>query len=433
MSSNEAPPEHMVNFGCGHPQASLLPVEQVAAAASRALLQGGRGSEFLQYGSEIGQPFAREQLAAFLSSEYSFEVSPDTLALTTGVTHGIQLVAQALKRQTTAEPPLCWVEEPTYFLVPNVFQQAGYELETVPTTSEQGLDVASLEPIFQNARETSSTRTLVLYCIPTHHNPLGTSLSEDNRMKLVALCNKYQVYLIADEVYHGLSFGNNDTNAPFFIRSMAMRSPYVVSISAMTKILCPGIRCGWIHATPQMISLVQTDAVNESQGCACQLSSGIVAEMVASQQITPILTTLRQELSQRCQHLCNLLLQQPLQSSSSCNNIKFQLHTPQGGYFVWVELQGAEFDVDEEFRLWCRQEFDVDFKTGDMCSSVSWNNGDGDAIVGEKKYPRCLRLCFAYYDIPKLTEGVERLCRAIEAYNNNNKVRSSLSDDNNGG
>jgi hypothetical protein len=92
-----------------------------------------------------------------------------------------------------------------------------------------------------------------------------------------------------------------------------------------------------------------------------------------------------------------------------------------------VELQGANFDVNEEFRLWCRQEFDVDFKTGDTCSSVSWkNNNEGGTFVGdEKKYTKCLRLCFAYYDIPKLTEGVQRLCRAIEAYTNKvQKVQS---------
>ena len=448
-TSNEAPPSHVVNFGCGHPDASLLPMQQVAEATHRALITDSQGgSEWLQYARENGNPRARTALADFLTHlYYSNEnsgsiVDPDTLCVTSGVSHGIQLTCRTLHRMhTTAnsnlqqdhEKPLCLVEDPTYFLVPAIVQQSGYDLQSVATTARHGLDVTALRRTLQQVREASPHRLMVLYTIPVHHNPLGVSLSEDDRQRLVAMCEDYDVYLIADEVYQGLGFVPAPTSSatPATPAPMALRSSRVISVSAFTKILCPGIRCGWIQTLNlELLREIGKDAVLDSGGCSSQLSSGIATQMMSGSHIndSPLvsyMTSLQTEYAKRCHHLCHLL-----QEASNDEDFGFEFETPQGGYFLWVQLTGIDFSVDEAFRTFCRSEYHVDFKTGASCSSATRKTPreqSSTAKDDDERFSQCVRLCFAYYNIPSLTQGMERLCRAIRAYSQNpQRTRSSL-------
>jgi len=467
-SVNEAPPSHLINFGCGHPDASLLPLQEIATATQRALLgtagdnnNNYSGQEWLQYGRENGNLKARQALADFLSTIYATDtgttssgstttdqVDPDTLFLTSGVSHGIQLVCRTLKRLHCAKQPgnnttsslpkpLCLVEDPTYFLIPPLLQQSGFELQAVPTDPACGLNLTVLRERVQSMRDESPHRLIVLYCIPTHHNPLGVSLSNAARMELVDLCETHGVYLIADEVYHGLgfptTFDTEDSTAPrqqsaespypmAVIRDhknddkASSASPFVISVSAFTKILCPGIRCGWIQSSDaQLMRALCTDGVLDSGGCSSQLASGIVTQLIDSRVLHTYTKSLQQEYAERCHHLCTLL-----QKASFNDTFSFALEIPKGGYFVWVRVWGVDFRMDENFREHCRQHHNVDFRTGMSCSSETWKT----TLTATRKqdespkpdFSQYIRLCFAYYNVATLTLGVERLCQAIQAY-----------------
>ncbi|CAB9512483.1 type transcriptional regulator NorG [Seminavis robusta] len=341
-SANEAPPDNLVNFGCGHPDYALLPVDEIASATQQALLDDPNGRKWLQYGRENGNYPARAAIAEFLTNLYhtdstSHAIDPETLFVTSGVSHGIQLTCRTLDRvhrqrqqEDANEAPLCWVEDPTYFLVPPIFEQAGYELEAVRTSPDNGLDLSDLETKIRAARTASPDRLLVLYCIPIHHNPLGVSLSEETRTQLIHLCKANEVYLIADEVYHGLGFPGT-TSSP---TAMAMRgsSPYIVSVSAFTKLLCPGIRCGWIQTSNRdLLHQIGQEGVLDSGGCSSQLSSGIVRQLIQNGKLDSYLAALQAEYAKRCQHLCQLLQDV---SEGSEYPFQFDFAVPQGGYFL---------------------------------------------------------------------------------------------------
>eukprot|EP00977_Amphora_coffeiformis_P028147 scaffold34706_cov165-Amphora_coffeaeformis.AAC.1 len=454
-TSNEAPPSHVINFGCGHPDDALLPVQQIASATQQALLAtpGREQQQWLQYGRENGNLTARKALAKFLSStlyksaekeEEREEVDPDTLCITSGVSHGIQLVCQTLHRMyqrleqqeqgnkndkaTKNVPPLCWVEDPTYFLVPAILQQSGFEIQAV-RTQQHGMDLVALEKQIKVARTFHPDRLLVLYCIPTHHNPLGVSLTQATRLGLIQLCETHHVYLIADEVYHGVTFplvvsdGNNTTltaqqkqqqqqqqqQLTAMITLSSKSSQYVISVSAFTKILCPGIRCGWIQTRNQaLLQRIGQDGVLDSGGCTSQLSSGIVTALIQNGQLAAYLTsTLQPEYAQRCRHLC-----QCLRAVGTKYPFSFEFTEPRGGYFVWVQLIGAAKSIppldDAAFQSFCVSQYHVQFKSGRSCSTSS-------SFLSER-FAYSMRLCFAYYDIPTLTLGVDRLCQAIHTY-----------------
>jgi 2-aminoadipate transaminase len=318
----------------------------------------------------------------------------------------VQLTCRTLHRMhletnpQESNPPLCFIEDPTYFLIPPIFQQSGYELEAIHTNQKLGLDLDDFEKKARAARGADPTRLLVLYSIPVHHNPLGVSLNEESRKKLIQVCESLKVYFIADEVYHGLSF----PDTPFFAPMAMYQSKFVISCSAFTKILCPGIRCGWIQSCDlELLRRIGQDGVLDSGGCSSQMTSGIVAELILSGTMTSYMQSLQAEYAKRCHHLCQEL------HESSTADYQFEFEIPRGGYFLWVRVVGVNFVLDESFRLFCQKEYHVDFKTGTTCSSAR-------GVAGRNPLGNCIRLCFAYYDTESLTNGVKRLCQAIENY-----------------
>lgn len=396
--------DNIVNLLKGYPDHDLLPTSEIAQATQEVT------GEWLRYGDEWGAVPVRTAIAQYLTEGYGFAVNPDHLLLTSGVSHGLAIVAETLTRQqypssqhgkhtnvaddTTIHTPVCFLEDPTYFLVRDIFVQRGFQIRYVDTDFARGISLVDLEQKLKACRESSPERLVLIYCIPSHHNPLGVSLDESDRLELIRLCELYQTYLIADEVYHLLGFDCNVDNSNYQ-RPMAMRSPWVVSVSAFTKILCPGIRCGWVQADPKMIANLANDAVLISAGSPCQMTSWIVAKMIQSGTLQSYQSLCRKEYAARCREMCQQL--------SDIPGISFA--HPRGGYFVWVELVDPASGTAATLRQKCRDE-GIDFLPGVVCSSGM-----------NERFNYCFRLCFTLNPLDRITLGVQRLklCLATDS------------------
>ncbi len=130
-----------------------------------------------------------------------------------GVSHGLDLCVRHLlspapgrPQQPSAGAPQpgpveVFVECPTYFLAQRIFAQAGCVTHHVPTTASGGLDLDALERnLLLGRRRASGAGPRLLYTIPTHHNPRGTTLDDAQRRRLVQLAHQHDLYIVADEV-----------------------------------------------------------------------------------------------------------------------------------------------------------------------------------------------------------------------------------------
>jgi hypothetical protein len=94
---------------------------------------------------------------------------------------------------------------------------------------------------------TSRTR-LVLYTSPS--NPLGWVATEEDQQKLLSLCRRRGLWLIADEVYDRLYYAGEVAGgpAPSILRK-ATRDDAVVVVQSFSKAYCmTGWRLGWLVA-----------------------------------------------------------------------------------------------------------------------------------------------------------------------------------------
>ncbi|WIA33240.1 hypothetical protein OEZ86_006382 [Tetradesmus obliquus] len=411
----------VIDFSAGQPGPRLLPLDMVAAGAAHRFTGAAADPYILQYGTVQGYSSFRHCLAAFLSDATQHKVDPDELLITAGVSHGLDLACRLLASPGDA----VLVEAPTYFLAGDILRQAGLTLVPVPTCDD-GLDVDALEVMLQQQQ---SPRPKLLYTIPIHNNPAGTTIPLAKRQQLLRLAHRHDFTIVADEVYQLLSFpdspeppppmkvveqqmlqqglldglasssssssrqdangGSISNGAGGSSGSQPQGCERVVSMGSFSKIMAPGMRLGWMEAAPSLLQQLCRDGVLNSGGSIAPLASGIAHSCLELGLLQQHLhQVIRPSLAAGCAAVCEALRREMPRCS-------FQ--QPLGGYFVWVQLPQV---CAEELLQLAEAKHRVRFVPGRACQGLR----------------HMVRLSFSFYQPDELQQGVARLAAALDDY-----------------
>ena len=363
-------PSDVIDLGLGDPSLSLLPLDLIREAAQARLSQAD--NSFLQYGAEQGDGHFRLALANFLTKGYGFDVKPESLFVTNGISNALDLICTLF----TKAGDTIFVEEPTYFLALRIFEDHHLKVISIDT-DESGLVIESLE------EKLAEFRPKFLYLIPTFQNPTGTTMPQEQRERLVQLAKEYDFIIVADEVYHLLNYTSYAPTPP---KSFAayIDAENVISLGSFSKILAPGLRIGWLQAHSEKIERFKTCGLLDSSGGLNPFTSAITRGVIESggldNNIKKLINIYRSRL-----HVMNSALQEQLPD--------IEYIVPQGGYFFWLRL--PEKTDAKELRK-SAQIFKVDFRPGTLFSSR-------DGLKNQ------IRLCFVHYEEGEIREGILRL------------------------
>ena len=366
--------EGVINLAVGHPSLPMLPLREMEQAAAHRFAQGN--AEFLQYGYEWGDGYLRTELATFLTQEYSVPVQADDLFISGGVSQALDLICAML----TEPGDTIIVEDPTYFFSFNIFRNHRLNILTAPV-DEHGLDVDALEGLLEQHKPK------LIYTIPTHQNPSGVTLSDERRERLVRLAQQHDFYVMADEVYHLLTFEGTPPRS----FSGWVDSGRVLSLGSFSKILAPGTRLGWIHAPHALLERLAQNGMIVSGGGFSPLGGGLIRSMIELGLLPPYIQKLRDTFQRRAHVLADAL--------GELRPLGLEFQRPQGGYFIWVTLPDG---LNGDDLLSAALQRGVRFQPGNLFSP--------QGTQGNK-----LRLCFAFYEEEELRGGVQRLEQAILA------------------
>lgn len=374
-TTQSAAPAGVIDFGVGHPAAELLPRTILQEAAAQRLAQPD--ASLLQYGLEQGDAYFRLALAEFLTRHGLGPLGYEDLFVTCGASLALDLICTLY----TQPGDTVLVEEPTYFLALRIFADHRLRVLSIPC-DEQGLRLDTL------AETLAHERPALLYVIPTHQNPSGATLPLARRQRLVELAQAHDFLIVADEVYHLLSYGV--TSPPPALASFAAGGR-VLSLGSFSKILAPGLRLGWVQAAPNHIARLVQSGLLDSGGGLNPFTSGLVRVALEEGRQDAYLAQLKTTYAARSAAL-NAALRRELGG---------QVHfvEPQGGYFFWLRLAEG---LDATALLARAQAYGVGFRPG-----VRFSSRDG--------LHNYLRLSFAYYEEPQLAEGAARLARLLVA------------------
>lgn len=463
-SATAAAAKPLINLLRGWPAPSLLPVGQLRAATADVLADPGVVVDSLQYGPDAGFQPLREALASYLSkifSAYSVPNDPSRICITGGASQNAACILQSF---TDPVYTACvWVSAPCYFLMCPIFEDSGFagRLRAVPEDDE-GTDVAALERGFQefapspppsapnyknNLAPDRKAYRHVVYVVPTSSNPSGSSMSVARREQLVRLARKYDALLIADDVYDFLQWDVPRADAVLANKqgSVALPPPLprlvdvdrmlprdegddekkneghrfgnAISNASFSKIVAPGMRTGWVEATPAFsYGLAQTGS-SRSGGAPSQFGAATIAVLMRTGEldrylrevVRPTLQWRHRLLTQAVQEHLGEFFQikcggLPTGVADDGSAASSSTVTTYGGYFLWLKLRRTDISAT------------AISKRALAAENLVIADGPLFEVKGDEasaQFDDHVRLCFAWEDEAKIVEGVQRLARVL--------------------
>jgi 2-aminoadipate transaminase len=384
------PASECINLRVGQPSPNgMLPLDLVRKASAAKLAEND--PEYLQYGNIYGYPKVRESVCKFLTKRYGFPIKLEHLMMTNGNTGALALILSIF----TSSNDLVFAEEPTYFLAKSIFKDFKLRLEQI-VQDKDGLDVDALEKRLQ-----SGEIPKLLYLIPTAHNPSGRTMPAERRMKLQKLSVQYKFLIVSDEVYQMLTFphitpppsmGFYDTDGTILV------------LGTFSKILCPGIRVGWIQAHPPLLEKLVLSGQLDSSGGLNPVGFGTCEKAIDLGLLEPHVDWVRGELWRRYSTLRDGLVKH------LPPGVTFE--EPQGGYFCIVRLPDG-INAADVLPL-AKDKHKVQFLPGSFFSQTM---------------DQYMRLSFSYYSSEDLGLAAQRLGDAIREYLSTHKPTTTTTNE----
>lgn len=272
-------------FNRGVPAEDSLPRDEVARIVPRLLEEGD--DKLLRYGNSAGYPPLREAVA----ERYPGATKENVL-----IGNGSLQILDLIASHYLDECDLVVVERPTYDRALKIFERAGLEVVGVGI-GEDGLDLEELKKMIKG-REPE-----LLYTITDFQNPTGTTTSEEKRQLIAELAREEDIKVLEDSPYRELRYLGEEVSA---LRSYDPER--VFQLSSFSKLICPGLRVGWLVGERETIKELSKYA-EDTYISPNQLSQGIVKGLIEegwfSERVDELIDLYRPRLSATLESLEN--------------------------------------------------------------------------------------------------------------------------------
>ncbi|MBF6057080.1 aminotransferase-like domain-containing protein [Thiomicrorhabdus heinhorstiae] len=305
---------NMVQFGAAVPAPSFLPTQMIAEAVRKVARQD---SEILNdYLFPPGLPELRQQIARRMVGN-GCNISSDQIIVTDGCQEALRLALRAC-----AEPgDVIAIESPTFYGLLQVIHSLRMKVIEIPTDPDTGLSLEAL----QMAIDQWPIKACVL--VPSFSNPLGLSMPDDKKRRLIQMLSKREIPIIEDDVYGEIS---HDNRRPKPLKAFDS-DDWVIYCSSFSKTLSPGLRLGWVASKRYRERLEYFKYVaNLATSSVAQLA---VAEILQSGKFDRYLSKIRQQYAFAVDRMTAAIVK--------LFPFGTKVTRPKGGFVLWIELPFA--------------------------------------------------------------------------------------------
>lgn len=362
---------NIISFAGGVPNPETFPAERIAEVAAQVIRE--RRAIALQYGPTRGLPRLCES-SATLSRTRGIDCTAGDVIVTTGSQQALDLIAHTL-----LDPgDVVAVELPTYIGGSASFFARSAELVGVQQDDE-GIVPESL-------REVASQRRIkLLYTIPNFQNPSGRLMTQARRAEVLRIAEEFDFLVIEDDPYGELVYVDDADTTSMKSRDTSNRVLYLGSFS---KVLAPGLRCGWVIAAKPLLERIEI-AKQAADLCSGMLDQSIVDELVANGELQPQIEKVRAFYRGKR----GVLIEELERHFAG----KAQWTPADGGLFTFVTMHDG---VDTATRI-----------NEAVANGVAYIPGGPFFVDGSGA--NTMRLTFAKESDERIREGVARLARVF--------------------
>ena len=231
--------EAVIHLGIGEPK-NRAPLTAILSAAAK--LNTGE----IKYTPTDGLPSLKKAIIRYTEENYDKIVAPENVIVSGGAKQSIYNILYTLLNPQDEVIILApyWVSYPE--MVKMVYGVP------VIVTPEDGGFRPRMEDILKAV--TSSTRAII---VNSPNNPSGVVFSDEFVAQLVEFCEKKNIYLIADDIYHKLVFDGKKAAPAYQFSSKDVESTKIIVVNGVSKLYgMTGFRIGWAVANRPMVEIM---------------------------------------------------------------------------------------------------------------------------------------------------------------------------------
>ncbi len=326
------------------------------------------GLRGLAYDRLNGAEELRHQLAR-VSVDSGCQLSPDEIIITTGCQEAL-----SISLRTIAQPgEIIVMESPGFFGSLQAIEASGLKALEIPCHPETGMSMEALELALEQWPVKAILTT------PTFNNPVGHTMPDSHKQRMLALATQYDIPIIEDDIYGDLSYSYP---RPRTIKSWDTEGRVILCSSA-SKTMAPGLRVGWVAPGRYLQKIMHMKYITSMSSTTMpQLA---VAEFIAQGGYERHLRKVRAQYKQNRDRMLEWVARYLPEGTRASK--------PQGGFVLWVELD-ERIDANE---------------LNDHCQARGVSIAPGNLFSASDKYRNFIRINFAM----TTDEGVENAMRIV--------------------
>ena len=268
--------EPVIHLGGGEPK-SKAPIDAITAIASH--LNTGE----VRYAPADGTVDMKKAVIRYTLDHYGRKVEPENIIVSSGAKQALMVALQAIldPQDEVIFPAPYWVS------YPEMVKLCG--AVPVPVTPEDGTFTPRMQDIEQNV--TSYTKAII---INSPNNPSGAVYPEKFIREIVEFCEKKNIYLIMDDIYHLLVYNNAKWSNPFdFVKDFSDNSKLIVINGVSKAYAMTGFRIGWAIGNKKLIEVMSNIQGHQTSGPSVLLQKAAIGAINGVQSsIDSLRTTL---------------------------------------------------------------------------------------------------------------------------------------------
>ena len=219
------------------------------------------------------------------------------------------------------------------------------------------------------------------------------------------MARKYDILLICDDVYDLLYYGKGDSLPAKLVTldHSEGRTNWgnVLSNGSFSKVIGPGLRCGWVEASPRVIRYLSQHAATKSGGAPSQLTAYAISEFIQTDVCERHIETLRRVYEERAESYYAYI-------QNYLYSFGVTARKPAGGYFIWLTLPSDLGMTAQDFVAVAESKYNVRLFPGEMCDVRS---------KGQRyhTWSNAIRISVSYTELDEGLLGLEQVYKAIVA------------------
>lgn len=312
---NQSKDKAIAPFGVGTPALEKFPFKLLNRYMAQTLKH--------QPLSAVGYIFGNglEELRATLSKwirPWVGVCGADSILITNGCLEAVNL---SLAAECEAGDIVA-IESPCYFGLLHAIHHHQLKAIEVKTHPTEGIDPDSLEELAK------VHKIKVLISSANGQNPLGYTMSDENKKRVLRICKKYNIRLIEDDLYGEICFDSKRPKAYKYFD----KDNIVTYCSSFSKFLGPGLRIGWcIPAANSQNYIRHKLSLNLS---TTSITQHVAHAILKNEDVFKLGQSFADYYEKNIQIYTNVL--------ENYLGDKVSLSRPSGSYFLWVRIEGLD-------------------------------------------------------------------------------------------